>query len=134
MKKSIFKVAALVFMAALLNLFISCKEKIMGYSVLLWNMPEYQLQSGDIVPVYIRSNISHVYVAGVALKDETNQAQESDELEKIEIIRMPTGRYRMAHAVTATQKAILSAFGVDSDWVREQASSIADMLENQTEQ
>jgi DNA-binding transcriptional regulator YhcF (GntR family) len=56
------------------------------------------------------------------------------ELEKIEIIRMPTGRYRMAHAVTATQKAILSAFGVDSDWVREQASSIADMLENQTEQ
>ena len=56
------------------------------------------------------------------------------ELEKIEIVRMPTGRYRMAHAVTATQKAILSAFGVDSDWVREQASLIADMLENQAEQ
>lgn len=41
----------------------SCKDKIMGYSVLLWNMPEYNMQDGDIVPVYIRSNITQVYVA-----------------------------------------------------------------------
>ena len=46
-------------------LFFSC-SKIMGYSVLLWNLPEQQLQDGDVVPVYIRSNISHVYVIGVA--------------------------------------------------------------------
>lgn len=43
--------------------FSSC-SKIMGYSVLLWNLPENKLQDGDIVPVYIRSNISHVYVIG----------------------------------------------------------------------
>jgi hypothetical protein len=35
---------------------------IMGYGVLLWDIPEKGLQDGDIVPVYIRSNISHVYV------------------------------------------------------------------------
>lgn len=36
----------------------------MGYSVVLWNIPEQNIQSGDIVPVYIKSNISHVYVIG----------------------------------------------------------------------
>ncbi len=77
MKKSIFRVAAVVFLAAVLNLFISCDDKVMGYSILLWDMPEYKLQSGQVLPVYIRSNISHVYVAGVA--------GNSDALEKIEI-------------------------------------------------
>ena len=43
----------------------SCSDKIIGYSVVLWNIPENSLQSGDIVPVYIRSNISHVYIAGL---------------------------------------------------------------------
>lgn len=36
----------------------------MGYSVVLWTLPEQQIKSGDIVPVYIKSNISHVYVIG----------------------------------------------------------------------
>ncbi len=45
-------------------LFTSCKENIMGYSVVLWNIPEYGICDGDIVPVYIKSNISHVYVVG----------------------------------------------------------------------
>jgi len=36
----------------------------MGYSVVLWNIPEYEIQSGSVVPVYIKSNISHVYVIG----------------------------------------------------------------------
>ncbi len=44
--------------------FSSCKDKIMGYSVALWNVPEAGMQSGQIVPVYIRSNISHVYIIG----------------------------------------------------------------------
>ncbi len=34
----------------------------MGYSVVLWNIPEQDIKSGDILPVYIKSNISHVYV------------------------------------------------------------------------
>ena len=53
------------------------------------------------------------------------------ELEKIEMVRMPNDRYRMAFAVTATQKAILCAFGMDSDYVRAQADLIGDMLEKQ---
>jgi len=36
----------------------------MGYSVVLWNIPEQGISSGDVVPVYIKSNISHVYVVG----------------------------------------------------------------------
>ena len=38
----------------------------MGYSVVLWNIPEQQIQSGQVVPVYIKSNISHIYVIGTA--------------------------------------------------------------------
>ena len=45
-------------------LLVSCSEKIMGYSVVLWTIPEYQIESGQVVPVYIKSNISHVYVIG----------------------------------------------------------------------
>ena len=45
-------------------LLVSCSEKIMGYSVVLWTIPEYQIESGQVVPVYIKSNISHVYVVG----------------------------------------------------------------------
>jgi hypothetical protein len=37
------------------------------------------------------------------------------ELEKIELIRNPDGTYQLDHAVTATQKEILKAFGVRHD-------------------
>ena len=47
-------------------LLTSCGDKIMGYSVVLWTIPEQQIKSGDIVPVYIKSNISHVYVIGTS--------------------------------------------------------------------
>lgn len=43
---------------------ISCKDKVIGYSVVLWNIPEQNIKSGDVLPVYIKSNISHVYIAG----------------------------------------------------------------------
>ncbi|MDR3311749.1 MAG: SH3 domain-containing protein [Spirochaetaceae bacterium] len=38
---------------------------ILGYGVLLWTLPEQGLTDGDIVPVYVRSNISRVYVIEV---------------------------------------------------------------------
>lgn len=44
--------------------FTSCGT--LGYSVVLWNNAEHQLQDGQIVKVFIRSNISHVYVIEVA--------------------------------------------------------------------
>ena len=84
MKKSFFKAAAgfasAVVLAVFSLLFVSCEDKVMGYSVLLWNMPEYKLQSGQILPVYIRSNISQVYVVGI----QENRFDEKD-LTKIEI-------------------------------------------------
>ena len=36
-----------------------------NYALLLWGLPEHNLQDLDIVPVYIKSNISQVYVIGL---------------------------------------------------------------------
>lgn len=46
------------------------------------------------------------------------------ELEKIEMIRQTDGNYRLDHAVTATQKEILKAFGMTERNVRELAIGI----------
>jgi transposase len=46
------------------------------------------------------------------------------ELEKIEIVRLLDKRYRIDHAVTAVQKAILKAFGMDSACVKQKANEI----------
>lgn len=50
------------------------------------------------------------------------------ELEKIEIIRQLDGVYRLDHAVTATQKTILKAFGVDEVWMKQQARELSEKL------
>ncbi len=50
------------------------------------------------------------------------------ELEKIEMVRLPDQRYRLDHAVTATQKAILKAFGMDADYIRHKADEIGQKL------
>ena len=42
----------------------------MGYSVMLWSLPEQNLDDGDIVPVYIKSNISQTYVIGTMDSDQ----------------------------------------------------------------
>lgn len=84
MKKAFLHFLLVLIFASTMGLFVSCKEKIMGYSVVLWNVPECNLQDGDVVPVYIRSNISHVYVIGV--EDEIAAANGiKKELEKKEV-------------------------------------------------
>ena len=50
------------------------------------------------------------------------------ELEKIEMIRQADGVYRLDHAVTATQKTILKAFGIDTNYVKRKAREISDQL------
>lgn len=60
MKKLFF--AFLVLFSLILT---SCSDKIIGYSVVLWNIPEHNLQAGNVLPVYIKSNISHVYIVGL---------------------------------------------------------------------
>lgn len=55
------------------------------------------------------------------------------ELEKIEMIRGYDGRYRMDHAVTATQKTILKAFAMDHHYVISKAEELSDLIEKCTE-
>ena len=50
------------------------------------------------------------------------------ELEKIEMIRQADGVYRLDHAVTATQKLILKAFGIDANYIKRKAKEISDCL------
>jgi transposase len=50
------------------------------------------------------------------------------ELEKIEMVRRNNGTYRLDHAVTKRQKTILSAFGLDQEYVRIKAHEIGRLL------
>lgn len=52
------------------------------------------------------------------------------ELEKIEMIRLPEGNYRQDHAVTACQKEILAAFGMDDSMVRNQIIKLGKQMNN----
>jgi hypothetical protein len=72
------------------------------------------------------------------LKDEMTRSEKKSnymtvpaairELEKIEIVKMLDKRYRLDHAVTATQKAILKAFEMDAAYIKNKANEIADNL------
>lgn len=50
------------------------------------------------------------------------------ELEKIEMVRLTDNVYRLDHAITKTQKTILSAFGIDVPLVKHWAKEISDTL------
>ena len=50
------------------------------------------------------------------------------ELEKIEMVRLTDNRYRLDHAVTATQKTILKAFGMDANIIKYYATEIGKIL------
>ena len=51
------------------------------------------------------------------------------ELEKIEMIRQADGIYRLDHAVTATQKTILKAFGIDANYIKRKTKEISELLD-----
>ena len=56
------------------------------------------------------------------------------ELEKIEMIMQLDNRYRLDHAVTANQKAILNRFGIkDVAYINNQAGIIGERLANLTQ-
>ena len=50
------------------------------------------------------------------------------ELEKIVMIKHLDGFYRLDHAVTATQKAILKAFKMDAAYIQKEAAKIRETL------
>jgi len=52
-----------------------------------------------------------------------------NELEKIEMVRLLDHRYRLDHAVTATQKVILKAFRMDAAYIKDKANEISKLLQ-----
>ncbi|MCQ2590501.1 MAG: SH3 domain-containing protein [Treponema sp.] len=63
MKKLFSRVLVLLSLCVFSSLFFSCNKK-EGYSVVLWNIPEYNIQDCEVVPVYVLSHISQVYIIG----------------------------------------------------------------------
>ena len=50
------------------------------------------------------------------------------ELEKIEMIRGMDRIYRLDHAITATQKTILGAFGINVPYIKDRVNRISEQL------
>ena len=75
----------------------------------------------------------------VLLKDEVKKLDKKPnymtipaairELEKIELVRQIDGKYRMDHAVTATQKIILKAFDMDAEQIQKQEETVLKVKE-----
>ena len=86
----------------------------------------------EFVALIIRNKIY------TSLKDQMRMNKKKDnymtvpaaikELEKIEMIRLSDGNYRLEHAVTSTQKEILKAFNLTGRNVQEQAIGINEEL------
>ncbi len=55
------------------------------------------------------------------------------ELEKIEMVRHLDGKYRLDHAITATQKTILKAFGMDSSYVKNKSIELSEVISKNDE-
>lgn len=86
----------------------------------------------EFVALVVRNKF-HFYLKNANLKNPRkknfmNVPAAIRELEKIEMIRRPDGRYMLDHAVTATQKEILSAFGLDEDFIKENALKLSDEI------
>ena len=50
------------------------------------------------------------------------------ELDKIEMVRLTDNKYRLDHAVTATQEVILKSFGMDANVIRHHSDKISQIL------
>lgn len=48
-----------------LTMVLSSCARSLGYSAVLWGLPESNIQDGTIVKVYFKSNISQVYIVGI---------------------------------------------------------------------
>lgn len=88
----------------------------------------------EFVALIIRHRIyTKIKDAQKAMKDHPpnfmNVPAALKELEKIEMIRQGDGIYRLDHAVTANQKKILTAFGLDAAYVKMKAKEISDRLD-----
>lgn len=81
--------------------FTSC-NRALGYSVVLWRLEEENIDAGTVLKVYIKSNISQVYIAGTRAITEKVKFWEKDS-QKIEV---PLWKLS---APTSKKKALLYA-------------------------
>ena len=68
-------------------LFSSC-TRTLGYGLLLWSAEDPPVPSGTVLPVYIRSNIDHVWVVGIPREfrvDGSNRDKFEIPLAKLEL-------------------------------------------------
>lgn len=75
-----------------------------------------------------RALFFHLSNAGYVFYLAATGAYEIVELEKIEMTRQLDKVYRLDHAVTKTQKVILSAFDMDWNYVKYRAENISRIL------
>jgi hypothetical protein len=66
---------------SLLGLLLSGCSRHLGWGVLLWSTEDPAIPAGTVLPVYIRSNIDHVWVAGIPKKYRSPE----NSINKIEI-------------------------------------------------
>ena len=83
----------------------------------------------EFIALIIRSRMYNCIKAEAARMDSRqnymNVPAAIKELEKIEMVRGYDKVYRLDHAVTATQKTILSAFGISEEYVKQEAERIS---------
>lgn len=87
----------------------------------------------EFVALVILRNKIYTSLKDAVLEDDSkanymNVPAAIKELEKIEMIRQTSGEYRLDHAVTATQKAILKAFKLDAAYIQKEAAKIRETL------
>ena len=86
----------------------------------------------EFVALVIRNKI-YTSLKDAVLEDDSranymNVPAAIKELEKIKKIRQTSGEYRLDHAVTAAQKAILKAFKMDAACIQKEAAAIREAL------
>ena len=64
----------------------------------------------------------------VTRKNYLNVPAAIHQLEKLELIKLPGGVYRQDHAITATQKVILRAFGMDTNYMKNAISELSESM------
>lgn len=69
MRHIFFKLRIIIFALIFSVLFLSCSNKL-GYGVVNWSIPEYNLTAGDVIPIYVRSNIEKLYIVGLNEKSK----------------------------------------------------------------
>lgn len=86
----------------------------------------------EFLALILRSRLHHAInghiVATGRRPNYMNVVSVLGELEKIELIRIGDGVYRLDHAITARQKDILSVFGLGADDMKDRCRALSQTL------